>query len=111
MQEICRRIQTFTTNETITRRISGIQLQYCFEFVDPLETRDASMDNIKDLYRKGLTPINITVDDKGKQSQAMVFLGDCRLCNKEVNIPLLKYYGASTTQKVIGSSLELLQIE
>jgi hypothetical protein len=31
------------------------------------------MDNIKELYRKGLTPINITVDDKGKQSQAMVF--------------------------------------
>jgi hypothetical protein len=37
------------------------------------ENEDASMDNIKDLYRKGLTPINITVDDKGKQSQAMVF--------------------------------------
>ena len=76
-----------------------------FEFVDPLENEDASMDNIKDLYRKGLTPINITVDDKGKQSQAMVFPWAIAIYdNKEVNIPLLKnIMGASTTQKVIGS--------
>jgi gliding-associated putative ABC transporter substrate-binding component GldG len=76
-----------------------------FEFVDPLENEDASMNNIKDLYRKGLTPINITVDDKGKQSQAMIFPWAIAVYdNKEVNIPLLKnIMGASTTQKVIGS--------
>jgi len=76
-----------------------------FEFVDPLENEDESMDNIKELYRKGLTPINITVDDKGKQSQAMVFPWAIAVYNnKEVNIPLLKnIMGASTTQKVIGS--------
>ena len=76
-----------------------------FEFVDPLESEDTSMDNIKELYRKGLTPINITVDDKGKQSQAMVFPWAIAVYdNKEVNIPLLKnIMGASTTQKVIGS--------
>ena len=76
-----------------------------FEFVDPLENKDESMDNIKELYRKGLTPINITVDDKGKQSQAMVFPWAIAVYNnKEVNIPLLKNrMGSSTTQKVIGS--------
>jgi len=76
-----------------------------FEFVDPLENKDESMDNIKELYRKGLTPINITVDDKGKQSQAMVFPWAIAVYNnKEVNIPLLKNrMGASTTDKVIGS--------
>jgi gliding-associated putative ABC transporter substrate-binding component GldG len=75
------------------------------EFVDPLENKDESMDNIKELYRKGLTPINITVDDKGKQSQSMVFPWAIAVYNnKEVNIPLLKnIMGASTTQKVIGS--------
>jgi tartrate dehydratase beta subunit/fumarate hydratase class I family protein len=36
-----------------------------FEFINPLENEDTSMDNIKELYRKGLTPVNITVDDKG----------------------------------------------
>ncbi|GIQ60526.1 gliding motility-associated ABC transporter substrate-binding protein GldG [Flavobacterium collinsii] len=76
-----------------------------FEFVNPLENEDESMDVIKSLYQKGLTPINITVDDKGKQSQAMVFPWAVAVYNnKEVNIPLLKnIMGASTTQKVIGS--------
>jgi gliding-associated putative ABC transporter substrate-binding component GldG len=76
-----------------------------FEFVDPLENKDESMENIKELYRKGLTPINITVEDKGKQSQSMVFPWAIAVYNnKEVNIPLLKnIMGASTTQKVIGS--------
>jgi gliding-associated putative ABC transporter substrate-binding component GldG len=75
------------------------------EFVDPLENKDESMDKIKELYQKGLTPINITVDDKGKQSQSMVFPWAIAVYNnKEVNIPLLKnIMGASTTQKVIGS--------
>jgi gliding-associated putative ABC transporter substrate-binding component GldG len=76
-----------------------------FEFIDPLEDESTSMDNIKELYRKGLTPINISVDNKGKQSQAMVFPWAIAVYdNKEVNIPLLKnIMGASTTDKVIGS--------
>lgn len=76
-----------------------------FEFVNPLENGEDNMDVIKSLYQKGLTPINITVDDKGKQSQAMVFPWAIAVYNnKEVNIPLLKnIMGASTTQKVIGS--------
>lgn len=76
-----------------------------FEFVNPLENEDESMDLTESLFKKGLTPINITVDDKGKQSQEMVFpWGIAVYNNKEVNIPLLKNrMGASTTQKVIGS--------
>ncbi|WP_264537804.1 gliding motility-associated ABC transporter substrate-binding protein GldG [Flavobacterium sp. N1736] len=76
-----------------------------FEFVNPMENEDESMAVIKSLYQKGLTPINITVDDKGKQSQAMVFPWAVAVYdNKEVNIPLLKnIMGASTTQKVVGS--------
>jgi gliding-associated putative ABC transporter substrate-binding component GldG len=76
-----------------------------FEFVNPMENEDESMEMVKSLYQKGLTPINITVDDKGKQSQAMVFPWAIAVYNnKEVNIPLLKnIMGASTTEKVIGS--------
>ncbi|MEN2403038.1 gliding motility-associated ABC transporter substrate-binding protein GldG [Flavobacterium sp. MC2016-06] len=76
-----------------------------FEFVNPMENEDESMDVVKSLYQKGLIPINITVDDKGKQSQAMVFPWAIAVYNnKEVNIPLLKnIMGSSTTQKVVGS--------
>jgi gliding-associated putative ABC transporter substrate-binding component GldG len=83
----------------------GYNSNIVFEFIDPLEDEATSMDNIKELYHKGLTPINISVDDKGKQSQAMVFPWAIAVYdNKEVNIPLLKnIMGASTTDKVIGS--------
>lgn len=84
----------------------GYNSNIVFEFIDPLEDdEEKSMDNIKELYRKGLTPINISVDDKGKQSQAMVFPWAIAMYdNKEVNIPLLKnIMGASTTDKIIGS--------
>ncbi|TDW44118.1 protein involved in gliding motility GldG [Flavobacterium sp. 270] len=76
-----------------------------FEFVNPLENEDESESLTKSLFQKGLTPINITVDDKGKQSQAMVFPWAVAVYNnKEVNIPLLKnIMGASTEQKVKGS--------
>jgi gliding-associated putative ABC transporter substrate-binding component GldG len=76
-----------------------------FEFVNPMENEDESMEIVKSLYQKGLTPINITVDDKGKQSQAMVFPWAIAVYdNKEVNIPLLKnIMGAKTEEKVKGS--------
>jgi gliding-associated putative ABC transporter substrate-binding component GldG len=98
-----KRLQTETRD--LFEEFQAYNKNIVFEFVDPLENEDESMDNIKELYLKGLTPINITVDDKGKQSQAMVFPWAIAVYNnKEVNIPLLKnIMGASTTQKVIGS--------
>ena len=98
-----RRLQTET--QDLLEEFKARNKNIIFEFVDPLENKDESMENIKNLYRKGLTPINITVEDKGKQSQSMVFPWAIAVYNnKEVNIPLLKnIMGASTTQKVIGS--------
>lgn len=76
-----------------------------FEFVNPLENKDESEALTKSLFQKGLIPVNITVDDKGKQSQAMVFPWAVAVYNnKEINIPLLKnIMGARTEQKVKAS--------
>lgn len=76
-----------------------------FEFVNPLENGEESEELAKSLFIKGLAPVKITVEDKGKQSQAMIFPWAIAVYNnKEVNIPLLKNrMGASTTQKAIGS--------
>lgn len=89
----------------ILEEFQAYNSEIAFEFVDPLENEDESMSMIKSLYQKGLTPVNITVDDRGKQSQAMIFpWAIATYDNKEVNIPLLKnQMGSSTTQKVIGS--------
>lgn len=98
-----RRLQQET--KELLEEFQAFNSNIIFEFVNPLENEDESMDNIKALYIKGLTPVNITVDDKGKQSQEMVFPWAIAVYhNKEVNIPLLKnIMGASTTEKVIGS--------
>jgi gliding-associated putative ABC transporter substrate-binding component GldG len=95
-----------TTAETqqLLEEFQAYNQNIVFEFINPLENEDTSMDNIKELYRKGLTPVNITVDDKGKQSQAMVFHGLQQYIRTKKSYPLLKNrMGATTTEMVIGS--------
>ncbi|RWX00555.1 gliding motility-associated ABC transporter substrate-binding protein GldG [Flavobacterium cerinum] len=76
-----------------------------FQFTNPLEDEKGRDQAMQELYKLGMTPINVTVDDKGKQSQEMVF--PWALANygkKTVKIPLLKnLMGASTAEKVVSS--------
>lgn len=76
-----------------------------FQFSNPLEDEEDKDRAIRDLYSLGLTPINVTVEDKGKQSQEVVFpwalvnYGD-----KTTKVQLLKnMMGASTAEKVVSS--------
>jgi gliding-associated putative ABC transporter substrate-binding component GldG len=66
---------------------------------------DVNFTKQKELFKKGLTPINITVTEKGKQSQLMVFpWAIVNYKGKEANVPLLKnLMGANTEEKVVGS--------
>ena len=97
-----KRLQTETRQ--MAEEFQAYNSNIIVQFINPLENKDVSMVKIKELYKKGLTPINITVDDKGKQSQSMVFpwaIANYR--GKEVNIPLLKnMMGASTEKKIVG---------
>src|SRR5690606_36874409 len=54
---------------------------------------------------RGLTPISVTVDDKGKQSEGVVFPWSfATYGNGSVKVPLLKnMMGASTEEKVVSS--------
>ncbi len=76
-----------------------------FQFINPHENEDANLGKSKQLVGKGLIPINITVDDKGKQTQNMVFpWAIARYKNKEIKIQLLKnMIGASVADKVVSS--------
>lgn len=76
-----------------------------YQFVNPLENpeeADAIMDSF---IQRGLTPINIKVDDKGKQSQEVVFpWAIATYKDKSTKLPLLKNrLGASTEEKVVSS--------
>lgn len=98
-----KRLQTETRQ--MLEEFQGYNSNIIFEFIDPLEDEETSMDNIKALYSKGLTPINISVDDKGKQTQVMVFPWAVAVYDsKTATIPLLKNsMGASTAEKIISS--------
>nr|WP_315224835.1 gliding motility-associated ABC transporter substrate-binding protein GldG [uncultured Flavobacterium sp.] len=74
-----------------------------FEFVNPQEGDSDTL--AKSLFQKGLTPLNVSVDYKGKQSQAMVFPWAIAVYNnREVNIPLFKNrMDLKTEQKIKGS--------
>ncbi len=60
---------------------------------------------MESFLQRGLTPLNVTVDDKGKQTQEVVFPWAIATYNgKSTKVPLLKnLMGASTAEKVISS--------
>lgn len=76
-----------------------------FQFTNPLEDEKGGEQVMRELYSKGLTPVNITVDDKGKQSQEVVFpWAMANFGTKTVKVQLLKnMMGASTAEKVVSS--------
>ncbi|MCG2612391.1 gliding motility-associated ABC transporter substrate-binding protein GldG [Flavobacterium sp. SM15] len=76
-----------------------------FQFVNPLQKEEERDANMKMLYQRGLTPVSITVDDKGKQSQEVVFpWAVATYKDKVTKVQLLKnMMGASTEEKVVSS--------
>lgn len=79
-----------------------------FNFVNPLEEEGREgnpQQTIQEMYALGMTPVSVTVDDKGKQSQEVVFPWAIAHYNqKTVRIQLLKnMMGASTAEKVVSS--------
>lgn len=76
-----------------------------FNFINPLEEEGNTNQVIQEFYQNGLIPVNVTVDDKGKQTQEMVFpWAVASYKNKGAKIQLLKnQMGATTAEKVVSS--------
>lgn len=76
-----------------------------FQFINPLEDEENKNKTIQSFLERGLTPINVTVNDKGQQTQEVVFPWAVATCGKRsVKVPLLKnMMGASTAEKVVSS--------
>ena len=76
-----------------------------FQFVNPLENEKEKDSIMQTFMQRGLTPVNVTVNDKGQQTQEMVFPWAVATCgNRSVKVPLLKnMMGASTAEKVVSS--------
>ena len=76
-----------------------------FQFVNPLENDEQKEATIQSFIERGLTPVNVTISNKGQQTQEIVFPWAVATCaDRSVKIPLLKnMMGASTAEKVVSS--------
>lgn len=77
-----------------------------FQFVNPMEDEEVDKDVLfQSFMERGLTPVNVTLNDKGQQTQEVVFpWAIATYGDKSVKVPLLKnMIGASTAEKVVSS--------
>lgn len=94
-----------TETQQLLEEFKAYNTNIIFQFVNPLEKEEDREQIMQSFYDRGLTPLNVTIDDKGKQTQEVVFpwavitYGD-----KSTKVPLLKnMMGASTAEKVVTS--------
>lgn len=80
-------------------------------FINPLEGNESDkLNKAEELYVNGMRPLNITVNEKGKQSQEMVFpWGSAIYGDQKVNIPLLKNTMAMSTEETVNVSVQHLE--
>ena len=94
-------------NETkqLLEEFTAYNSNIIFNFKNPIEKEETRVEKMKEFYAKGMQPLSITVEDKGKQSQEVVFpWAQATYGDKFTKIALLKNsMGASTEQKVISS--------
>lgn len=76
-----------------------------FQFVNPIEKEEERVAVMKQFYERGLQPLSVTVDNKGKQTQEVVFpWAVASYGDRSSKVGLLKnLMGASTEEKVISS--------
>ena len=98
-----KRLQTET--QQLLEEFRAYNPNVVFQFVDPLEDEEEAEKTMQQFLDRGLTPVSVTVDDRGKQSQATVFpWAIATYGDKHIKVPLLKNnMGESTQEKVISS--------
>lgn len=106
---------SFKKLQTETRQLleeyQALNTHIKFNFVNPLEGNEkAQLSKAEELYVQGIRPLNVTVTDKGKQSQEMVFPWAKAIHNqKEVIVPLIKNTMGYTTEEMVNVSVQHLE--
>lgn len=94
----------------LLEEFSAYNSNITFQFVNPIEKEEERVEVMKKFFEKGLTPINVTVEDKGKQTQEVVF--PWALANygdKGAKVQLLKNLMGASTEKKVESSVQHLE--
>lgn len=103
-----RRLQTET--KQILEEFSAYNNNVVYKFVNPIASEENSVQVIEKMYKEGYKPISVTVNDKGKQSQELVFpWAKVTFQGRTVRIPLLKNAMGASTEEKVNTSVQHLE--
>ena len=81
-----------------------------FHFINPLEDETTREQNIQQLTQRGLTPMQLSVQESGKSSQAVIFPWALASYNEQtVIIPLVKNKIGASQQELVTNSVQHLE--
>ncbi|MGB5418976.1 MAG: gliding motility-associated ABC transporter substrate-binding protein GldG [Algibacter sp.] len=81
-----------------------------FNFINPLEDESTRERNIQQLTQRGLTPMQLSVQESGKSSQAVIFPWALASYNDQtVLIPLVKNKIGVSQQELVNNSVQNLE--
>jgi len=81
-----------------------------FKFINPLEDEATRERNIQQLTQRGLTPMQLSVQESGKSSQAIIFPWALASYNDvTITIPLVKNKIGASQQDLVSNSVQHLE--
>ncbi|NCO63243.1 MAG: gliding motility-associated ABC transporter substrate-binding protein GldG [Flavobacteriales bacterium] len=81
-----------------------------FNFINPLEDESLRERNIEQLTQRGLTPMQLSVQENGKNTQEVIFPWALASYNgKTVTIPLVKNKIGASQQALVSNSVQHLE--
>jgi ABC-2 type transport system permease protein len=81
-----------------------------FNFINPLEDESNRERTIQQLSQRGLTPMQLTVQESGKSSQAVIFpWALASHNNRTIEIPLVKNKIGASQQELVTNSVQHLE--
>ncbi len=103
-----RRLQNET--KQVLEEFSSQNSNIIFNFIDPIAD-DATRDrNIQQLTERGLTPMQLSVQESGKATQAIIFPWALASFNEQtVTIPLVKNKIGASQQELVTNSVQHLE--
>ncbi|MBP0905803.1 gliding motility-associated ABC transporter substrate-binding protein GldG [Mariniflexile gromovii] len=103
-----RRLQNET--KQILEEFSSENKNIVFNFINPLQDDATRERNIQQLTERGLTPMQLSVQENGKASQAIIFPWALASYNDEtVTIPLVKSKIGASQQDLVTNSVQHLE--
>lgn len=81
-----------------------------FNFINPLEEESTRDRNIQQLSARGLTPMQLSVQESGKSTQAVIFPWALASYNDQtITIPLIKNKIGASQQELVTNSVQHLE--